>query len=164
MWSVRPFSPPVHLICRTPTNTPITDFPLNGLNIPVDSGKQYVWEIVADGTVTTSTPATLNFAPALTTTGALGFVDSNDTHSVSVASHSGDWGNLIAWVSTDTTGTNQDGKINWAYEVNPQAAAALTIGQTHTDTFTVTLIDSARQPGDARRDCDGHRHQRGCRS
>ena len=127
-------------------NTPITDFPLNGLNIPVDSAKQYVWEIVADGTVTTSTPAALNFAPALTTTGALGFVDSNDTHTVSVASHSGDWGNLIAWVATDTTGTNQDGKINWAYEVNPQAAAALTIGQTHTDTFTVTLIDSAGNP------------------
>ena len=128
------------------TNTPITDFPLNALNIPVDSAKQYVWEIIADGTVTTSTPAALNFAPALTTSGALGFVDSNDTHTVSVASHSGDWGNLIAWVATDTTGTNQDGKINWAYEVNPQAAAALTIGQTHTDTFTVTLIDSAGNP------------------
>ena len=127
---------------QDPTNTPITDFPLNGLNIPVDPTKQYVWEIVADGTVTTSTPATLNFAPALTTTGALGFVDSNDTHTVSVASQAGDWGHLTAWVSTDTTGTNQDGTINWAYEVDPKTAAALAIGQTHTDTFAVTLIDS----------------------
>ncbi len=127
---------------QDPTNTPITDFPLNGLNIPVDPTKQYVWEIVADGTVTTSTPATLNFAPALTTSGALGFVDSNDTHTVSVASQAGDWGHLTAWVSTDTTGTNQDGTINWAYEVDPKTAAALAIGQTHTDTFAVTLIDS----------------------
>ncbi|HZT24469.1 MAG TPA: VCBS domain-containing protein, partial [Pseudolabrys sp.] len=124
------------------TQAPITNFSLGALNIPVDPGKQYVWEVIASGSVTTPAPATLNFAPALTTTGVVSFLDTNDTHTVAVAAHDGDWGNLVAWVGTDTTNGNNLGTVNWAYEVDPSAAAGLTIGQTHSDTFTLTLTDS----------------------
>ncbi len=148
------------------------------LDVAVQSGKQYVLEIVGDGAIGLATAAAVNsseaqgdglysqssngaggfnawqpvsgssifgeldFKPALTTTGLLSFTDTNDTHTVSVAADGQTWGHLVAYVSSDTTGSNTAGSVTWAYEVDPNKAATLALGEQHFDTFSLTLTDS----------------------
>src|SRR5262249_13800957 len=84
----------------------------------------------------------LDFRPALTTSGVLPFTDTvGDKHTVSV-SPDGAWGNLVAYVSKDTD-TDTDGAITWNYEIDPALAQKLAQGEQHTDTFAVTVTDSA---------------------
>ena len=64
----------------------------------------------------------------------------SDSHTVSVASASGDLGALTATVVHDTTGGGA-GSIAWNYTVPESVAATLAVGQVHTDTFTVTVSD-----------------------
>ena len=154
------------------------------LNVPVQAGHQYIFEIVGDGTMgfapstaisaannrsdhatgglyvqsgdgvvfgawqpqsgNVSLFSELDFQPALTTKGTLAFTDVADTHTVSVSADAATtWGNLVAYVSTDTTGSNTAGAITWAYEVDPSKAASLGLGEVHYDTFAVTLTDSS---------------------
>ncbi|WFU24390.1 VCBS domain-containing protein [Bradyrhizobium sp. CB1717] len=61
--------------------------------------------------------------------------DATDTHTVSVTSQSGNLGTLTAVVD------DADGKVTWSYDVTHAGIAPLAAGQTHTDTFTVTLDD-----------------------
>ena len=149
-----------------------TAFPLT-LDVPVQAGQQYIFEIIGNGAIGLGNAAAnagdalyvqsgngtvfnawspagnaslfteLDFQPALTTTGTLGFTDINDTHTVSVSSDASvTWGNLVAYVSNDTTGTNAVGAVAWIYEVDPAKAASLALGEVHYDTFALTLVDS----------------------
>ena len=93
----------------------------------------------ATGAVTSNLTAT-----TLATAGTLSFsdVDLTDTHTTSVTPQSGDLGSLTASVTHDSTGTGAGGVITWNYQVNEAAVAALPFGQTHLDTFTVTVADN----------------------
>ena len=76
-------------------------------------------------------------AADVSTSGAVFFTDADktDTHTVSVTSQSGDLGTLTAIVD------DADGKVTWSYDVSHAGIAPLAAGQTHTDTFTLTLDD-----------------------
>ena len=89
-----------------------------------------------------------NGAPAaLTDTGTIAFsdVDLTDTHSASAAFTSttgaGQLGTLSASVSTDTTGSGTGGVVTWNYSVNDAAVQFLGVGDSITETYTVTLTD-----------------------
>ena len=105
--------------------------PANGTGAIYHQDGTGSWVSAGTALVPIANAPTLDFAPALTTTGVVPFTDVNDTHTVSVGAQSGNWGNLVAWVATDTTGSNTAGEINWSYEIDPQRAAALALGEQH---------------------------------
>ncbi|MET4388655.1 VCBS repeat-containing protein [Bradyrhizobium sp. F1.4.3] len=85
----------------------------------------------------TEAKLTDNGAAHVSTSGAVFFTDADktDAHTVSVTSQSGDLGTLTATVD------DADGKVIWSYDVSHANIAPLAAGQTHTDTFTLTLND-----------------------
>ncbi|TYL92865.1 hypothetical protein FXB40_23515 [Bradyrhizobium rifense] len=85
----------------------------------------------------TEAKLTDNGAAHVSTSGAVFFTDADktDTHTISVASQSGDLGTLTATID------DADGKVTWSYDVSHANIAPLAAGQTHTDTFTLTLDD-----------------------
>ncbi|MHC2623020.1 VCBS repeat-containing protein [Bradyrhizobium huanghuaihaiense] len=78
-----------------------------------------------------------NGAAHVSTSGPVFFTDADktDTHTASVASQSGNLGTLTATVD------DADGKVTWSYDVSHANFAPLRDGQTHADTFTLTLAD-----------------------
>lgn len=78
-----------------------------------------------------------NGAANVSTSGAVFFTDADktDAHTVSVTSQGGNLGKLTAAVD------DADGKVTWSYDVSHANIAPLAAGQTHTDTFTLTLND-----------------------
>jgi VCBS repeat-containing protein len=85
---------------------------------------------------------------ARTDMGTIAFsdVDLTDTHSASAAftssSHSdGQLGSLTASVTTDTTGAGTGGEVTWNYSVDDAAVQFLGVGDSITETYTVTLAD-----------------------
>jgi VCBS repeat-containing protein len=84
---------------------------------------------------------------ALTDGGTIAFsdVDLTDTHNASAAftssSHSSQLGALSASVTTDTTGSGAGGVVTWSYSVNDSAVQFLGVGDSITETYTVTLTD-----------------------
>ncbi|MET3909308.1 VCBS repeat-containing protein [Bradyrhizobium sp. S3.3.6] len=85
----------------------------------------------------TEAKLTDNGAAHVSTSGAAFFTDADktDTHTISVASQSGDLGTLTATVD------DADGKVTWSYDVFHANIAPLAAGRTHTDAFTLTLDD-----------------------
>jgi VCBS repeat-containing protein len=85
----------------------------------------------------TGAKLTDNGAAHVSTSGAVFFSDADktDTHTVSVASQNGNLGILTATVN------DADGKVTWSYDVVHANIAPLTAGQTHIDSFTLTLDD-----------------------
>ena len=75
--------------------------------------------------------------------GSLSFADADicDIHTASAQAQAGDWGTLTATVIHDTTTTGTGGIIVWNYQVDEQLVHALNLGQSHIDTFAVTLDD-----------------------
>ncbi|MBR0750398.1 PD40 domain-containing protein [Bradyrhizobium japonicum] len=78
-----------------------------------------------------------NGAAHVSTSGAVFFTDADttDTHTASVASQSGNLGTLTATVD------DAHGKVTWSYDVSHANIVPLRAGQTHADTFTLTLDD-----------------------
>ncbi|MCP3386886.1 VCBS domain-containing protein [Bradyrhizobium sp. CCGUVB4N] len=85
----------------------------------------------------TGAKLTDNGAAHVSTSGAVFFSDADktDIQTVSVASQNGNLGILTAIVN------DADGKVTWSYDVSHANIAPLAAGQTHTDTFTLTLDD-----------------------
>lgn len=82
------------------------------------------------------------FSTSLSTAGQLMFsdADTNDTHTASVTTQSGDLGTVTASVSKDSTGTGAGGVVLWSYQVNESQLHTLTAPAI--DNFTLTLTDS----------------------
>ncbi|WP_323966210.1 beta strand repeat-containing protein [Bradyrhizobium japonicum] len=78
-----------------------------------------------------------NGAAHVSTSGAVFFTDADttDTHTASVASQSGNLGTLTATVD------DAHGEVTWSYDVSHANIVTLRAGQTHADTFTLTLDD-----------------------
>lgn len=88
----------------------------------------------------------------LTDTGSIAFTDIDlaDVHSVGVAAQGPDYlGALTAVVSNDTTGGGA-GEIDWTFSVANAAVQFLGVGETLTQTYSVTVNDG--QGGTASRD------------
>lgn len=85
----------------------------------------------------TGAKLTDNGAAHVSTSGSVFFTDADktDTHTASVALQSGNLGTLTATVD------DADGKVTWSYDVSHANIAPLAAGQTHTDTFILTLGD-----------------------
>ncbi|UPK40778.1 cadherin domain-containing protein (plasmid) [Bradyrhizobium sp. 186] len=83
-------------------------------------------------------------ATTLTTSGTLSFsdVDLTDVHSASAVPQAGNLGMLTVALSHDATGSGTGGVLIWNYEVSEAAAQIITAGQSHSDTFTVSVNDS----------------------
>lgn len=83
--------------------------------------------------------------PVLSADGVIAFGDAdlNDTHSADVVPNAGNslGGTLVASVVTDTTGVGQ-GTIAWTYQLDNSAAQYLAAGETVTEYFTVTVLDT----------------------
>jgi VCBS repeat-containing protein len=84
---------------------------------------------------------------ALADTGTIAFsdVDLTDAHNASAAftssSHSSQLGALTASVTTDSTGSGTGGVVSWNYSVDDSAVQFLGVGDSITETYTVTLTD-----------------------
>lgn len=82
--------------------------------------------------------------PTLSDTGYVGFsdIDLIDVHTASVAKATGTLGGtLTLGAVTGETVTNQTGSVGWTYAVANSAVQYLAVGQTATETFTVTVAD-----------------------
>ncbi len=79
----------------------------------------------------------------VTDSGVLQFsdVDLNDVHSVSVAPVGSNQGTLTAIKNVDTTGSGTGGQVTWNYQIPNSAYASLPVGQTVTESFTVSVND-----------------------
>jgi len=113
-------------------------------NADLVSGTSSAWGVlIKDLPFVSTTTATLTDAAALSSlsaTGKLYFTDANtnDTHTVAVAPQAGALGTLSATVVPVANGPD---RIDWSYAVNTDAIAYLDAGQSHTETFTLTLDD-----------------------
>ncbi len=98
-----------------------------------------LWESDTTGAVTEDATN-----PALTSAGTIFFsdIDLIDTHSTSVAASEANTfgGSLTASVTTDATGGNL-GEVTWEYSVDNAATQYLAVGETATESFTVTVDD-----------------------
>lgn len=83
-------------------------------------------------------------AAQLTAGGIITFSDADlaDGHSVSVVGLSeGEFGNLVAMLEADTSGSSVGGAASWSYSVDSSLLASLAAGQSVVEAFGLTLED-----------------------
>ena len=125
----------------------------SGASNLVQGDTNFTYDIfVKDISPPSDTAATLTDAAAkfsLTGAGKIFFTDADagDSHTVSIAPQAGALGALTAVVVPVAGGASH---VDWSYSVDTALIAALGTGQTHTETFTLTLDDG--QGGTATRD------------
>jgi len=69
-------------------------------------------------------------------------VDLTDSHVISAISPSAKaLGELVAFITTDTTGTRETGVVSWYYQISPEAIEYLSKSEQKIETFTVSIDD-----------------------
>ena len=85
--------------------------------------------------------------PTLTDSGIIEFgdVDLLDSHTASSSfdstTHSSQLGSLTATLTGDTTGSGTGGEVTWDYSVSNAAVQFMAVGETITESYTVTISD-----------------------
>ena len=79
----------------------------------------------------------------LSTTGSITFndVDLIDVHTTSVVKNSGTLGGTLVMGAVSESASTEPGTVGWTYTVADNATDYLAVGQTATETFTVTIDD-----------------------
>jgi len=82
-------------------------------------------------------------ADPITDSGVLYFSDADlsDSHDISVSPSVKALGELVAYISTDTTGTGAGGIISWYYQVHPKSIAYLSKSEQKVESFAVSIED-----------------------
>src|SRR5947207_345534 len=94
----------------------------------------------ADATGAVTEDAT---TPNLSTTGSITFndVDLIDTHTTSIAKTDGTLGGTLTMGAASELATTAAGTVGWTYTVADDSTDYLAVGQTATESFTVTVSD-----------------------